>query len=212
MSDPTKAAILLMISVGLVLSYPSLMYPPIRKATRRVVWVLCWPLRAVWRVCLSLAAAPGEGLRLHKEILKLAELAERREQELAEAAGRMWLETQLFPHKPRDLIRNADRNHGALTNLHSELIADTFGRPVWKEEWYQRHEKAFRRPPGELWWQVDLWLTWALWRVLAAVFVVTYAGPRRIPPFRIRTRRGLRKLLNEWRSLTRRQARLRGVI
>lgn len=212
MSDLTKAAILLIFSVGLVISYPTLMYPPIRNAMRRVIWVLGWPIRAIWRVCLSIADAPGQWVRLQKEILRLAELAERREQELTEAAGRMWLETQLFTHKPRDLIRNADRNHGALTTLHSELIADTFGRPVWKDEWYQRHEKAFRMPPKDLWWQVDLWLSWAVWRILAAVFVVTYAGPRRIPPFRLRTRRGLGKLVSEWRSQTRRQARLRGVI
>ncbi|MGH2621035.1 MAG: hypothetical protein ACRDHG_10765, partial [Anaerolineales bacterium] len=161
MNDPMKAAVILMISIGLVLSYPALMYPPIRKASRRFVWILGWPFRTVWRAGLSLAAAPGERVQLQQEILRLAELAEGREQELTEAAGRMWLETQLFLHKPRELIRNADRNHGALTAFHSELIADTFGRPVSKEQWFQQHEKAFRIPPKEVWWQVDLWLYWA---------------------------------------------------
>jgi len=207
-----KAAVILLISIGLVISYPTLMYPPIRKAVRKFVWLLGWPFRAVWRAGLSLAAAPGERVQLQQEILRLAELAEVREQQLTEAAGRMWLETQLFLHKPRDLIRNADRNHGALTAFHSELRADTFGRPVSKELWFQQHEKAFRIPPKEVWWQVDLWLYWAIWRILAAVFVVTYAGPRTIPPFRVRTNRRLSNLVMEWRSLTRRQARLRGVI
>ena len=188
------------------------MYPPIRIAARRFIWSLGWPFRAAWRAGLSLAAAPGERLQLQKEILRLTELAEGREHELTEAAGRMWLETQLYLHKPRDLIRNADRNHGALTAFHSELIAETFGRPVSREEWFQQHQKAFRIPPKDVWWQVDLWLYWAIWQILAAVFVVTYAGPRRIPPFRVRTNRRLSILLLEWRSLTRRQARLRGVI
>jgi hypothetical protein len=212
LSDPTKAAIILIISIGLVISYPTLMYPPIRNAIRRAIFALGWPFRAIGRVRLSIAQAPGQWVRLQKEILRLAELAESREQELTEAAGRMWLETQVFPHKPKELIRNADRNHGILSALHSELIAETFGRPVSKEAWFQKHEKAFRMPPRDDWWQVDLWFTWAVWRILAAVFVVTYAGPRRIPPFRVRTNRRLSNLLMEWRSLTRRQARLRGLI
>ena len=212
LNDPMKAAVILIISIGLVISYPTLMYPPIRRATRRFVWLLGWPFRAGWRTGQSLAAAPAERAQLQKEILRLVQLAEAREQELTEAAGRMWLETQLFLHKPRELIRNADRNHGALAEFHSELIADTFGRPVSTEDWFQQHEKSFRLPPKEVWWQVDLWLYWAIWRVLAAVFVVTYAGPRRIPSYRVQTNRSLRELLGEWRSLTRRQARLRGVI
>ena len=212
LNDPMKAAVILIIAIGLVISYPALMYPPIRKGARRVVWILGWPIRTVWRTGQSLAAAPGERVQLRQEILRLAELAEEREQQLTEAAGRMWLETQLFLHKPKDLIRNADRNHGALSAFHTELIADTFGRPVTQEEWFRQHEKAFRIPPKDLWWQVDLWLYWAIWRFLAAMFVVIYAGPRRISPYQVRTNRGLRGLLGEWRSLTRKQARLRGVI
>jgi len=212
LSNLTKAAIILVVSVGLVLSYPTVMYPPIRKAARRFTRLLGWPFRAAWRAGLSLAAAPGERRQLQKEILRLTKLAEGREHELTEAAGRMWLETQLFIHKPRDVIRNADRSHGALTTFHSELIAETFGRPVSRDEWFQQHQKAFRIPPKDVWWQVDLWLYWGIWQILAAVFVVAYAGPRRIPPFRVRTNRRLGNLVMEWRSLTRRQARLRGVI
>lgn len=101
----------------------------------------------MWRVCLWIIDAPVQWVRFQKEIPQLAEVAVAQEQELAEVAGRMWLETQLFPYKPRHVIRNADRDHGTLTATHTELIAKTFGRSVWEEEWFQRHEKAFLDRP-----------------------------------------------------------------
>jgi hypothetical protein len=212
LSDPAKLAIIVLISVILVLSYPALMYPPIRRAARRASEVIGSPFRAIRRAIRSVVTAPGEVRRLRAEVLRLASLAEQREEELTEAAGRMWLETQVFPNKPRDLIRNADRNHGVLAELHSELRASTYGQPVAREEWFQEHEKAFRRPARELWWQVDLWLTWAVWKALAVMFISFYALPRRIPAYRAMGPGGLRELVGEWRSLTRRQARLRGII
>lgn len=209
MSNAAKAAILLIFSVGLVISYPALMHPPIRKAARRLLFALGWPVRAVRRAFSALAAAPERRRWLRSEIVRLAELAESREEQLTAAAGRMWLETQLYTYKPTDLIRNADRNHAALAELHAEIRARTFGKSVSQDEWFQQHEQTYRIPPLEQWWQIDLWFSWAAWRVLAAFFVVTYALPRRYPPYRWRTPGRLAELLKEWRSLTRRQALLR---
>ena len=68
--------------------------------------------------------------------------------------------------------------------------------------------KGFPGPPADLWWQIDLWSSWAVWRILAAIFVVTYALPRKIPRFRTRTHLRLRKQRSEWLSLIEQQARL----
>src|SRR4030042_730266 len=121
MSDATTAAVIVIVSVGVVISYPSLMYPPLRTP-----------------------------------------------------AG-MGRETQLYTHKPQRAIRDADRSHEELTARYHGLVARSLGQPVWEDEWFRRHEAAFRRPPLERWWAVDLWGSWAVWKILAVIFVVIYA-------------------------------------
>lgn len=209
MSNATKAVIILIFSIGLVLSYPAMMYPPIRRGARRLWHALGWPLRAARRARTAISELPDRWRHLRGEVERLARLAERREEQLNATAGRMLLETQLYTYKPSDLIRNADRNHGKLADLHAELKAKTFGAPVTGDQWFQEHEKAYRHPPLELWWQVDLWFSWAIWKLLAATFIVAYALPRRYPPYRLYAPGRLNDLLDEWRSLTRRQALLR---
>ena len=212
MSYSTKAVILLIITVGLVISYPSLTYPPIRKAARKLLWILGWPFRAIWRVCLWIAAAPIEWARYQREIPDLALAAEGKEQELALSAGRMWLETQLYTYKPRLLIANSDHDHGALAALHEELRAKTFGRPVARDAWFQSNEKAYPRPTLERWWQIDLWFAWAVWQILAVIYIVAYAIPRKIPRFRRRGYRWVKNLHGEWLSLVEQLAALRGLM
>ncbi len=212
MSYSTRAAIMLIFSVGLVISYPAFTYPPMKKAARRILWILAWPLRAAWRIIQWLAAVPAEWIQIQKEIPELLEAAQRKEDLLNEAAGRMWLATQLYTNKPRILIGDADRDHGAVIARHAELKADTFGRPVWEEDWYQIHEKAFSRPDEELRWQIDLWLAWAIWRILALIFSVSYALPRMIPRYRRLGPRSLRNLKNDWLSLHEQQMALRGLM
>ncbi len=209
MTDTTKAAIILIFSIGLVVSYPALMYPPIQKGARRLLHLLGWPIRAVKRAHKAIVGFPDRWRGLKADIERLSELAQAREAELTATAGRMWLETQLYTYKPSDLIRNADRNHASLAELHAELRAKTFGRPVSSEAWFKEHEQTFRPPPLEKWWQVDLWFSWAIWKLLAFVFISAYVLPRRYPAYRVRSPRRLEKLLSEWRSLTRRQALLR---
>ncbi len=209
MSNASKAVIILIFSIGLVLSYPAMMYPPIRRGARKLWLALGWPLRAARRARSAIAEYPRRWRHLRSEIERLAALAERREHELTATAGRMLLETQLYTYKPSDLIRNADRNHGKLTDLHAELKAKTYGTPVTEDQWFRQHEQAYRPPPLESWWQVDLWFSWAIWKLMAAFFIVAYALPRRYPRYRLLTPGPLNELLNEWRSLTRRQALLR---
>ena len=208
MSDATTAAVILILSVGVVISYPSLMYPPLRTAAGRALWVLSWPLRAVWRVFQWIGSAPAERGRLGLEVRELVQYAEGKARELAEATGRMWLETQLYIHKPQHAIRDADRTHEELTARFHGLVARSFGQPVWEDEWFREHEAAFRRPPLERWWAIDLWGSWAVWKILTAIFVVTYALPRKLPSYRVRSRRGLRKLREEWLGLLEEQASL----
>ena len=205
MSYSTIATIMLVFSVGLVISYPALKYPPIRAALHKVFLGLTWPFRVLWRTGRWLASVPAEWVRLQKEIPGLVEAAQVKEEELNEAAGRMWLDTQLYENKPRILIGNADRDHGALHARHAELRADTFGKPVWEEGWYQVHEKAFTKPSEELQWQIDLWLSWFVWRILALMYIACYALPREIPRFRRLGPRSLRNLHGEWLSLIEQQ-------
>lgn len=209
MSNASKAVIILILSIGLVVSYPALMYPPIRRGARKLLRALGWPVRTIRRAIADLRQLPEHWRWLRSEMERLSALAERREEDLTATAGRMWLETQLYTYKPSDLIRNADRNHAALAELHAELRGRTFGQPVYQDEWFQRHEKTYVRPAWEVWWQVDLWFSWLLWKLLAAFFVVAYALPRRYPAYRVMTPGRLREVRDEWRSLTRRQALLR---
>src|SRR3990172_12404255 len=67
MSDATTAAVIVIVSVGVVISYPSLMYPPLRTAAGRALWVLAWPLRAVWRLGQWIGSAPAQRGRLRQE-------------------------------------------------------------------------------------------------------------------------------------------------
>jgi hypothetical protein len=212
MSSSAKAAILLIFSVGLVISYPSITYPPLRNFFLKILRALVWPIWAVWQVGRWVVAAPGEWSRLQKELPELADVADGREQELMLAAGKMWLETQMFTHKPRLLIGKVDREHGELALVLQELRAKTFGRPVTEEPWFKRHSEAFRPPPLEIWWQIDLWFAWLVWQLLAAFFRLAYAIPRRIPRFRRRGIRWGRILRDEWRSLLDRQVALRRLI
>lgn len=209
MTDTAKAALILIFSLGLVVSYPALMYPPIRRGARKLMHWLGWPVRTVRRSYQNLRELPERWRTLRSEIERLSDLAAARETELTETAGRMWLETQLYTYKPSDLIRNADRNHASLAELHAELRARTFGKPVTQDEWFRQHDQAYRPPPLEEWWQVDLWFSWLVWKLLAAFFMIAYALPRRYPPYRLMTPRPLERLLGDWRSLTRRQALLR---
>ena len=135
-----------------------------------------------------------------------------KEEELNEAAGRMWLDTQLYENKPLILIGNADRDHGALHRQHAELRADTFGKPVWEEDWYRIHDKAFPIPAGELKWQIDLWFSWVVWRILALLYIVSYTLPREIPRFRRLGPRSLRNLHGDWLTLIEQQVELRGLM
>lgn len=209
MNNASKAALLLILSIGLVISYPALMYPPIRRGGRKLLHALGWPLRAAGRAVAHVKQLPEHWRWLRSEIERMGALAERREEQLTAAAGRMWLETQLYTYKPSDLIRNADRNHAALAELHTRLRGRTFGQPVSKDEWFRRHEQTYVRPSLEEWWQVDLWFSWLLWKLLATFFILAYALPRRYPAYRVMTPGRLTSLLDEWRSLTRRQALLR---
>src|SRR3970040_3039794 len=64
MSDATTAAVIVILSVGVVISYPSLMYPPLRSAAGRALRGLAWPLRAVWRGLPWVGSAPPRRGRL----------------------------------------------------------------------------------------------------------------------------------------------------
>lgn len=209
MDYPIKFAIIVIFAFVLVLSYPTYAYPPLRNTLGRVVWILVWPFRGLWRATKWIIAAPGQWVRFQREIPELAEKAEMQAQELAVSAGHMWLETQFFPHKPRLVIRDADRDHGTLSRIHTELLSRTFGRPVREEVWFIKQKKAYPRPPRDTWWQIDVWFYWAAWLILAALFIVAYYLPGRIPRFRKLTPIGLRRLHGEWRSLIKEQAELR---
>ncbi|HLF82282.1 MAG TPA: hypothetical protein VI410_10975, partial [Anaerolineales bacterium] len=84
MSDATTAAVIVIVSVGVVISYPSLMYPPLRTAAGRALRVLAWPLRAVWRLGQWIGSAPAERVRLGQEVRELVQYAEGKSRELAE--------------------------------------------------------------------------------------------------------------------------------
>ncbi len=212
MSDATTAAVILIISVGVVISYPSLMYPPIRRATNRIIRALGWPFRSLWRECQRITGGIRERRELRQEIPELVQFAQDRAAELVEATGRMWLETQLYIHKPQNMIGDADRDHETLTERQRALLAKSYGQPVYKDEWFQRHESMFPRPSFERWWELDMWFTWVVWKVLAAIFIATYALPRRIPSYRVRSRQWLRRLRDEWLWLLEEQARLLDVM
>jgi hypothetical protein len=207
-SDATAAAVVLIVSIGVVISYPSFMYPPFRSAGSRFFRALGWPARWLWRSSHGLATKPSERMRLGQEIHELAQFAEVKAKELAEATGRMWLETQLYIHKPQHAIKDADRQHEVLTARLHRLMAESYGQPVYQDDWFREHETAFRRPPIESWWEIDLWLTWAVWQCLALIFIVAYALPRRIPTYRVRSLSHLTHLRSEWLSLLEEQARL----
>lgn len=208
MSDATTAAVVLIVSIGVVISYPSFMYPPFRMAGSRLLRALAWPVRALWRTGHGLATVPSERMRLGQEIRELAQFAEGKAAELVEATGRMWLETQLYIHKPQHAIKDADRQHEFLTARLHRLKAESYGKPVHQDDWFRQHEVAFHRPPLERWWEFDLWFTWAVWKLLGLIFMVAYALPRRIPAYRIRSLSWLKHLRDEWLSLLEEQARL----
>ncbi|MFQ5921465.1 MAG: hypothetical protein ACE5M4_01335 [Anaerolineales bacterium] len=212
MDYPIKIAILIIFALVLVLSYPTYAYPPLRNTLGKVVWILLWPFLGLWRATKWIIAAPGLWIRFQREIPELVDKAEMQARELTESAGRMWLETQFFPHKPRLVIRDADRDHGTLSGIHTELLSRTFGRPVREEVWFIKHKKAYPRPPRETWWQVDIWFYWTAWQILAALFIVAYWVPGRIPRFRKLTPIGLRRLHGDWRSLIKEQAELRSIM
>jgi hypothetical protein len=206
-SDATAAAVVLIVSIGVVISYPTFMYPPLRSAGTRFFRALVWPLRAARQALRDLRSRPVGRRMLGQEVHELAQFAEAKARELAEATGRMWLETQLYIHKPQHAIRDADRQHEALTSRLHQLTAATYGQPVQQDEWFQRHEATFRPPPRERWWEIDLWFTWAVWKMLAVIFIAAYSLPRRrVPSYRVRSRKRLAALREEWLALLEHQA------
>jgi hypothetical protein len=101
--------------------------------------------------------------------------------ELAEATGRMWLETQLYIHKPQRAIRG--RSHHELTARY-RAGGESLGQPVWGGG--SAGMRRIRRPP-EQWWAIDLWGSWGL-EDPAVTFVVIYLPPR-LPSYKVGRRR-----------------------